>query len=139
MSISISPCAEVPGRLQASGCPANMHNELSSFPWIFDDIFKVKYSGSASAEELGDNSSVKEVFCFDAFLPEGRKAGEHLPKLLHTKARFTMKTWRLCGGRNILMANAACLRVNSSSSHLCSGPLRTPDLGVTHLVLSPQS
>jgi len=34
MSISISPCAEMPRRLQACGCPANIHNGLSSFPWF---------------------------------------------------------------------------------------------------------
>lgn len=116
-----------------------MHSELSCFPWIFDGIFKIRHSGSASAEETGNNSSVKEVFCFDAFLLEGRKAGEYQHKIPHTKARFTIKTWRFHGDRNILVANSACSEANSSSLHLCSWLLLTADLAMTQLVLSPQS
>lgn len=52
-----------------------MHNELKNYLWIFDVIFKVRHSGSTSAEVLENNSSVKDVFYFDDFLPEERKAG----------------------------------------------------------------
>lgn len=82
--------------------------------------------------------SVKEVFCFVALLLGGNKAGEKQDKVLHTKAEFTRKSWGFQRVRNIYMANAACLQLNSSSAPLLLA-LAATDLGVTLLVLSPKS